>query len=288
MIPPPGGVAERPKRMSVETRHGSLPMTTFHTCPDHSQRNAELLAAYQRCRSASNRNAVIRANLPLVWRVARQEAKRSGHSFEDLSQEGSIGLIQAVERFDPSQGHTLSTAATPWIRGAIRHYLRDRCHGVSGSHHLLDLYRSGQALLQQRQQQGLPSLNGDALAQALGCTRERWELALARQRSLQLASLEQPLLDEEGNASPLSDLLADPRPQERYAQAIRWEQRRHIWRALRRLERKQRHLVLGRLLQQLTWRELARRYNISPKVAQRNGERLLLELRQHLQPLLSS
>jgi len=92
-------------------------MTTFHACPDHSQRNAELLATYQRCRSATNRNAVIRANLPLVWRVARQEAKRSGHSFEDLTQEGCLGLIQAVERFDPSRGHTLSTAATPWIWG---------------------------------------------------------------------------------------------------------------------------------------------------------------------------
>jgi DNA-directed RNA polymerase specialized sigma subunit len=159
---------------------------------------------------------------------------------------------------------------------------------VSGSHHLLDLYRRGQALLQQRQQQGLPSLNGDDLASALGCTRDRWELALARQRSLQLASLEQPHLDDEGNTSPLSDLIADQRPQERYAQAIRWEQRRHIWRALRRLERKQRHLILGRLLQQLTWRELARRYNLSPKVAQRSGERLLLELRQQLLPLLDS
>ena len=288
MIPPRGGVAEVPKRMSVESRHGSLPMTTFHTCPDHSQRNAELLATYQRCRSATNRNAVIRANLPLVWRVARQEAKRSGHSFEDLTQEGYLGLIQAVERFDPSRGHTLSTAATPWIRGAMRHYLRDRCHGVSGSHHLLELYRRGQALLQQRQQQGLPSLDGDALASALGCTRDRWELAIARHRSLQLASLEQPQLDDEGNTSPLSDLIADQRPQERYAQAIRWEQRRHIWRALRRLERKQRHLILGRLLQQLTWRELARRYNISPKVAQRNGERLMLELRRQLLPLLGS
>jgi hypothetical protein len=45
---------------------------------------------------------------------------------------------------------------------------------------------------------------------------------------------------------------------------------------------------LGRLLQQLTWRELARRNNLSPKVAQRHGERLMLELRQQLLPLLGS
>ncbi len=263
-------------------------MTTFQASPDHHRRNAELLARYQRCRSTTNRNAVIRANLPLVWRVARQEAKRSGHCFEDLTQEGYLGLIQAVERFEPGRGHTLSTAATPWIRGAIRHYLRDRCHGVSGSHHLLELHQRGQALQQQRQQQGLPRLDRNALARALGCTTDRWELAIARHRSLQLASLEQPHLDDEGTISPLSDLIADQRPQERYGQAIRWEQRRHIWRALRRLERKQRHLILGRLLQQLTWRELAQRNNLSPKVTQRHGERLMLELRQQLLPLLGS
>ena len=111
-------------------------MTTFHARADYRQRNADLIATYQRCRSIANRNAVIHANLPLVWRVARQEAKRSGHNFDDLTQEGCFGLVQAVERFDPSRGHTLSTAATPWIRGAIRHYLRDRSHAVSGSHHL--------------------------------------------------------------------------------------------------------------------------------------------------------
>jgi hypothetical protein len=71
-------------------------MTPFQASPDHHRRNAELLALYQRCRSTTNRNAVIRANLPLVWQVARQEAKRSGQSFEDLTQEGYLGLIQAA------------------------------------------------------------------------------------------------------------------------------------------------------------------------------------------------
>ena len=143
-------------------------MTTFHARADYRQRNADLIATYQRCRSIANRNAVIHANLPLVWRVARQEAKRSGHNFDDLTQEGCFGLVQAVERFDPRRGHTLSTAATPWIRGAIRHYLRDRSHAVSGSHHLLELHRRGQALQELRQRQGLRALSSEQLAEALG------------------------------------------------------------------------------------------------------------------------
>ncbi|MBM5796359.1 MAG: sigma-70 family RNA polymerase sigma factor [Cyanobacteria bacterium M_surface_7_m2_037] len=262
--------------------------TTFAPRADFNQRNAALIAAYQRCRNTTNRNALIHANLPLVWRVARQESQRSGHSFEDLSQEGCLGLIKAVERFDPGRGHSLSTVAVPWIRGAIRHYLRDRSHPVSGSHHLIDLYRRGRALQLQRQQQGLQPLAASALAAALGCSIQRWELALARQRSLQLASLEQPQFDDEGELAPLVEQLRDTRADERYAQVIGWEQRRHLWRVLRRFERQQRRLILGRLLQNLTWRQLAQGSGLSPKVMQRRGERLLLELRQQLMPLLSS
>ncbi|WP_398326474.1 sigma-70 family RNA polymerase sigma factor [Vulcanococcus sp.] len=262
-------------------------MHSFEPRADFSQRNAALMAAYQQCRSTANRNALIHANLPLVWRVARQESQRSGHSFDDLSQEGCLGLIKAVERFDPSRGLSLSTAAVPWIRGAIRHYLRDRSHPISGSHHLLDLYRRGQALQVQRQQQGLHPLPAAALATELGCSLERWELALARRRSLQLASLEQPQFDDDGELSSLVEQLRDTRVHERYARVIGWEQRRHLWRVLRRFERQQRRLILARLLQNLTWRQLAQGSGLSPKAMQRRGERLLLELRHQLNPLLS-
>jgi DNA-directed RNA polymerase specialized sigma subunit len=173
-------------------------------------------------------------------------------------------------------------AATAFCRhgnSRRQNYLRDRSHPISGSHHLLDLYRRGQALQQQRQQQGLPALPELALADALGCSRERWQLALARRRSLQLASLEQPQVDDEGEF--------DTRVGEHYARLISWEQRRHFWRVLRRLERRQRRLILGRLLQNLTWRQLAQGSGLSPKAMQRRGERLLLELRHQLMPLLS-
>jgi RNA polymerase sigma factor (sigma-70 family) len=263
-------------------------MHTFKPRADFKAHNTALLAAYQQCRSIANRNAVIHANLPLVWRVARQEAQRSGHSFEDLTQEGCLGLIQAVERFEPSRGHSLSTAAMPWIRGAMRHYLRDRTPIINGSHHLLELHRRGQALQEQRQQQGLDPLKPDGLAAALGCSLERWQLALARRRSLQLASLEQPQCADDGTLTPLVEQLQDRSAIDHYARVISWEQRRHLWRVLRRLERRQRRLILGRLLKQHSWQQLAIGSGLSPKVVQRRCEQLLLELRQQLMPLLHS
>ena len=98
-----------------------------------------LLSRYLKEPNPEHRNAVVAANLPLVWKVARRESERSGHSFEDLVQEGVSGLIKAVECFDPSLGNTLSTAAVPWIRGAMRHYLRDRCRVIGGARSVIEL-----------------------------------------------------------------------------------------------------------------------------------------------------
>lgn len=261
-------------------------MTTDRTTPSPLARNAQLLAAYSRSRSIADRNAVVRANLPLVWRVARQESQRSGHSFDDLCQEGCLGLIQAVERYEASHGTTLSTAATPWIRGAMRHYLRDRSALLRGSHHLLELHQRGTALQRSRQQQGLAPLSSSGLAAALGCSLERWEQALQRQRSLQLASLDQPQSSSEGDSASLVEQLPAAQPSERYARLIRWEQRRQLWRVLQQLERQQRRLILGRLLRQTTWRELGQACGLSAKACQRRCEALLELLQHELQPVL--
>ena len=254
----------------------------------HAARNSALLAAYAHSRSTADRNAVVRANLPLVWRIARQESQRSGHNIDDLCQEGCLGLIRAVERYQPSRGTTLSTAATPWIRGAIRHYLRDRTALISGSHHLLELHQRGTALQHSREQQGLARLSDNDLALRLGCSPERWQQALARRRSLRWASLDQPQLEADGISSPLVEQLADPNPRERYAGLIQWEQRHQLWRVIKRLERQQRRLLLGRLLRQSTWRELGEACGLSAKTAHRQGHLLLELLQQQLRPAIKA
>ena len=64
------------------------------------------------------RNHLLEANLRLVVAVARRFAGR-GLPFPDLIQEGNLGLIQAVERFDHTKGYPFSTYATWWVRQAI-------------------------------------------------------------------------------------------------------------------------------------------------------------------------
>ena len=74
---------------------------------------------------ASERERLIVEHLPLVRGLARRYANR-GEPLDDLVQVGTIGLIKAIDRFDPSRGVKLSSFATPTILGEIRRHFRDR------------------------------------------------------------------------------------------------------------------------------------------------------------------
>jgi RNA polymerase sigma-B factor len=71
------------------------------------------------------RRQLIEQHLPLVHAIARRFAHR-GEPFEDLVQVGAIGLIKAVDRFDPGRGVTVGAYAAPTIAGEIQRHLRDR------------------------------------------------------------------------------------------------------------------------------------------------------------------
>src|SRR3954469_15932567 len=76
----------------------------------------------------SSRTEVIEAHLPLVRSIARRYAGR-GEPLEDLVQAGTVGLIKAVDRYDPDRHRDLAALARPSIEGEIRHHLRDRGGG---------------------------------------------------------------------------------------------------------------------------------------------------------------
>src|SRR5680860_1636497 len=93
-------------------------------------RSAELFADLLRNRTTAARRTelrddLVRLHLPLVEHLARRFRNR-GEPYDDLLQVGTIGLIKAIDRFDPGRGVEFSTYATPTIVGEIKRYFRDK------------------------------------------------------------------------------------------------------------------------------------------------------------------
>jgi len=118
-------------------KHQKLPTArTFQrNIPDDSILDDELTSAEARAENANH--ALIRANLRLVVSVAKRYLGR-GISFLDLIQEGNLGLLRAVGKFDPRRGFKFSTYATWWIRQSINRSIAEQARTIRIPVHLFE------------------------------------------------------------------------------------------------------------------------------------------------------
>jgi RNA polymerase primary sigma factor len=75
------------------------------------------------------RDRLVNSNIRLVISIAKKYANY-GHNIDDLVQEGMMGLMKAIDKFDPSMGYRLSTYATWWIKQTISRYIYDKCKTI--------------------------------------------------------------------------------------------------------------------------------------------------------------
>lgn len=100
-----------------------------------------LLRAYRTTGDTAARERLVELYLPLVRALARRFA-HCGEGLDDLVQVGSIGLIKAIDRFDPERGSDLAGLAVPTITGEIKNHLRDRCGPIRVPRRVAELRRS--------------------------------------------------------------------------------------------------------------------------------------------------
>lgn len=131
--------------------NGKLPITRTYIrhLPEDELLQEEIEFARYRARDAHN--AIIRANLRLVVSVAKRYIGR-GSTFLDLIQEGNIGLLRAVAKFDPTRGYKFSTYATWWIRQSISRSIADQARTIRIPVHVFEsinrLMRAQRKLIQ--------------------------------------------------------------------------------------------------------------------------------------------
>jgi len=198
----------------------------------------------QKARSGDKRarRTLIEKNLRLVVSVAKKY-RGMGLAFEDLIQEGNIGLMKAVERFDPELGNRFSTYATWWIRQAVQRAVADKGRTVRVPVHtgekLRKLARSRDELASELDRE---PTDGE-LAGRLGWSEE--ETRFAMMVLPDATSLDRPVSAEEG-AARMGELVADEQASRVAEKVVEETEKALLFETLARLPERARRVLVGR------------------------------------------
>ena len=175
---------------------GKIPLLS----PEREKYLAEQIAVG----SKSAKDELIEANLRLVVSIAKRHVGK-GMYFLDLIQEGNLGLIKAVEKFDYSKGYKFSTYATWWIRQAITRAIADQARTIRIPVHMVETIHKVSRTARQLLQEFGREPTTDEIAEKLGITAEKVrEIMKIAQDPV---SLETPIGEEED--SHLGDFVED-------------------------------------------------------------------------------
>jgi RNA polymerase primary sigma factor len=154
------------------------------------------------------REQMIKANLRLVVKIAR-DYEGIGLPLLDLISEGNIGLMKAVERFDPAKGGKLSTYGSWWIKQSIKRALANQSKTIRLPVHLVDKISKMRRTAMRLQEELGREPTDDELGEELGITASR--VAQMRMAAIRPASLDAPIGDEDSNnfAEVVQDESAD-------------------------------------------------------------------------------
>lgn len=213
------------------------------------------------------REDLVRENLPLVHYVLRRFRDR-GAEYEDLYQYGCLGLVKAVDRFDPSYDVRFSTYAVPVIMGEVRRYLRD-----DGPVHVSRTIHENAAKVERFRQDYLQQHGIEpTIAQISGETQlSQEDVVLASNANRRVRSLNEPV--NPGSEFRLMDALGEDT-------MGRVDRRLMLAGLLRELSKEERAIIIRRYFRSNTQSEIAKDMGISQVQVSRLESRILKRMRE--------
>ena len=232
-----------------------------------------LLVRYHREGDRSARDQLVVRFLPLAHSLARRY-RHGGEPLEDLVQVASLGLVKAVDRFDPARETAFSSFAVPTIVGEIKRYFRDRSWSVRVPRDLQELAvrvrRVGDELASDLGRAPTPA----ELAAQLGVSLEQVLEAHEALGAHRAVSLDRPLTEETDDGEPVAALIGTEEPGFARAEAAAT-----IERLARGLSDRDREVLRLRFELDLTQREIGDRIGVSQMHVSRIIRRAIALLR---------
>ena len=235
-----------------------------------------MFAEYARTRDPALRERLVAEYADLVRALARRFANR-GEPLEDLEQVGFLGLIAAIERFDPSRELEFSTFATPTVLGELKRYFRDKSWAVRVPRRLQETYAR---VVRAEEELGKALGRSPAIseiAQSLGLEPDAVLEAMEVGPAHRALSIEAPQAGDDGEGGVLQDQLGMED-----ANLHRVELQDLLLNAMRHLTPREREIMVLRFVEQLPQTEVAHRLGISQMHVSRLQRAAVEQLRREL------
>jgi RNA polymerase sigma-B factor len=245
---------------------------------DWMEEDAEsLFAKYADTKDSRIRDRLVLMHQNLVRFLAGKFMNR-GEPIEDLVQVGTIGLINAIDRFDPNRGTKFSTYATPTIVGEIRRHFRDKAWSLKVPRRLQELNLSANKAMESLSQKLGRSPTIQEIAKAVQATEEETLEAIELGNAYDTVSLDTKL-PYEGESAPLS--LAEF-VGETDGSLENLERYGDLNQAMECLDQREKSIIYLRFFKDMSQTEVAKKLNISQMHVSRLQQKALKRLKELL------